>query len=96
MDKIYAIKNILKEEERKRLLEDSVHLLVGTKELQKVFKTNSEYPGKQTGPDLHKRPEFQPLMEKIAAQAGAKISLNSGRTHITVELKSAWVNWTNG
>tara|TARA_B100000287_G_scaffold58288_1_gene51227 strand:+ start:251 stop:802 length:552 start_codon:yes stop_codon:yes gene_type:complete len=96
MDKIYVIKNVLKEKERKKLLEDSIHLLVGTKELREIFKTNSEYPGKQTAPDLHKRPEFQPLMEKIASQAGAKISLNSGRTHITLEMKAAWVNWTNG
>ena len=58
MGKIYLIKNVLADDERKKLIADSRPLLKHGKQLSEYFKTDNKFPGKQTFSDLYLNSKF--------------------------------------
>tara|TARA_B100000287_G_scaffold293300_1_gene276644 strand:+ start:250 stop:753 length:504 start_codon:yes stop_codon:yes gene_type:complete len=89
MGKIYLIKNVLADDERKKLIADSRPLLKQGKQLSEYFKTVNPFPGKQTFSDLY-------LNSKFTFSFNHMVDMIWRETGLNLEIKGAWVNWTNG
>ena len=89
MGKIYLIKNVLADDERKKLIADSRPLLKHGKQLSEYFKTDNKFPGKQTFSDLY-------LNSKFTFSFNHMVDMILRETGLNLEIKGAWVNWTNG
>ena len=89
MDKIHLIKNVLADDERKKLIEDSIPLLKNEKQLSEYFKKDGGFPGKQTFSDLY-------LNSKFAFSFNHMVDMIFKETGLNLEIRAAWVNWTNG
>ena len=89
MDKIHLIKNVLADDERKKLIEDSIPLLKNEKQLSEYFKKDGGFPGKQTFSDLY-------LNSKFAFSFNHMVDMIFKETGLNLEIRAAWVNCTNG
>ena len=85
---IKVIKNVLTNEERKKLLEDVQPLLVDGESIY-LGDFNKSYPGKQTHPTLHLHPDFIPTLNYMVELVSKEIGKN-------LTLHSASAKWTNG
>ena len=89
MGKIYLIKNVLADDERKKLIADSRPLLKHGKQLSEYFKTDNKFPGKQTFSDLY-------LNSKFTFSFNHMVDMIFKETGLNLEIRAAWVNCTNG
>ena len=100
MYKIYKISNVLSNKERKKLIKDVQPLLLDSKQLNGYFKdphasldgqeiTPYNYPGKQTHPLLHLKPEFASVTEKMLDKINKEIKVD-------LQVYQSWVKWSNG
>ena len=85
---VKVIKNILTNDERKKLLKDVQPLLVDGPTLAAFYNFRS-VPGRQTHDTLNLHPDFIPTLNHMVEL----ISKEMGKNFV---LKTAWVNWTNG
>ena len=83
-----VIKNVLSNDERKKLLEDVKPLLVDGPVLAAFYNFGS-LPGKQTHDTLQLHPDFIPALKYMVEFVSKEMGKN-------FELKKACVNWTNG
>ena len=85
---VKVIKNVLSNEERKKLIEDVQPLLVDGHTLA-IYYNRRSLPGRQTHATLHLHPDFIPTLnymaEVVSKEMGEKL-----------EVIDAWANWTNG
>ena len=88
MGKIYLIKNVLADDERKKLIEDSIPLLLSSEEMGEIHK-GRRYPGKQTFADLHLDSKFRSVVYKM-------LNIIFEKTGLILDVSSVWVNLTNG
>lgn len=86
-DSIIIIKNIFKDEYRKKLLEDAKPLLIDSEYCAAHYGT--EIPGRQTHPTLYVHPKFTAAHKTILWTIKSLTSLN-------FKVEGSWVNWTNG
>ena len=84
MTEIHLIEKVFRDNERKKLLEDSKPLLLSLKN-----SGGATYPGKQTLPNLQMNPKFEFPLNHLMEVINKKTRLN-------LALDRAWVNWTNG
>ena len=92
--KYHIIKNVLTNQERKKLIKDcQPYLMTGKEMSDMLFKEKNiitgRYPGRQTREYLHTIPCFQLPINKILRA----ISEEFKRSFV---LQMSWINWTNG
>ena len=85
---VKVIKNVLTNDERKKLLEDVQPLLVDGTSVY-LGDPGNRYPGKQTHETLHLHPDFIPTLNDM-------VELVSKEMGKRFEVEKAWINWTNG
>ena len=88
MDNIHIIENVLTDDERKKLIEDSIPLLLSSEEMGEIHK-GRRYPGKQTFADLHLDSKFRSVVYKM-------LNIIFEKTGLILDVSSVWVNLTNG
>ena len=86
---VKVIKNVLTNDERKKLLKDVQPLLVDGTTLAAYYKSYQRYPGKQTHDTLHLHPDFIPTLIYMVKL----ISKEMGKKFV---LERAWANYSNG
>ena len=93
---VKVIKNVLTNDERKKLLKDIQPLLVdGTKLAMATLGANYyehpllRFPGKQTYDTLHLHPKCIPILNYMVELVNKEMGKN-------LMLIKAWANWTNG
>ena len=82
------IKNVLTNNERKKLIKDCQSYLLDANQLKKEF-GDEDYPGKQTEANLQNIPCFKDPIDKIVFKIA-----NVLKQHLV--LQKAWINCTNG
>ena len=83
----HLIKNILTDNERKKLIKDCQPYLLDGKQLGKKY--GGDYPGKQTKEFIYDIPCFKDPIDKMGKAIGNVIKKD-------LVLRRAWINWTNG
>ena len=77
---IHLIKNVLTNQQRRKLIRDCQPLFV---------ELGDQFPGRQTGPRLHLHSDFTSPINDILRIAYKTTGLN-------LVLSKSWVNWSNG
>lgn len=83
----HIIKNVLTDNERKKLIKDCQPYLLDGKILNLKFGGN--YPGRQTENFIYDIPCFKDPIDKIGREIGRVLEKD-------LVLKRVWINWTNG
>ena len=83
----HLIKNILTDNERKKLIKDCQPYLLDREKMKKKF--GRYYPGKQTENSIYNIPCFKDPIDKMGKAIATVIKKD-------LILKRSWINWTNG
>ena len=89
MNEVYCIPNVLSEEQRIKLIEDSKPLLLTSEEICKATGANGYFPGKQTLSFLHENPKFYDIFNIFLGKITDQLS-------VRFDIDRAWINFTDG
>ena len=89
MTRVHCIQNVLSEEHRTQLIEDSKPLLLTSEQICKETGSTRNFPGKQTLSTLHVNPKFYDIFDVFLGRIWEHLS-------IRFYINSAWVSFTDG